>query len=282
MLLDSLDRRLNIKGLTSEPAQKRTEVPFDPNRDISEQEWTLLSRFMREHLESNIPHRDFYSSAANFYQLDPRRWNSLGLNDFFREKAINSYRLPKTGAAFWPPLIARGAQLRIIAPDHIDDLFSYPDSLQGDFKKMRTSFKRNQGMSITVAEEYTIFFGKRDPSVYPDNTYVQLLNLCLADRDNPRRFAKSASRLRIVFPEHFDKLQLGKDDLRGMKKELDGLRPGSRGFMDQDTFLDLARNMYLLAAQEVTVSDKGVQIIPFKEEINLEPTAILLPEQRRF
>ncbi len=94
---------------------------------------------------------------------------------------------------------------------------------------------------------------------------------------NWRDFAVSLSRLRIIFPERFDEIDLNNRDWQGMKEELEISRDRESALR----FFRLAGYMKILAAEKVEITDKGLEITMSEgEDFRQEKKS--RPERRQF
>ena len=261
--------RINIHELTIEEPEKQSELPFDPERDITKQDWEVM-RLCLEHSRKNNTWSDFSAYAARMKILDPTQDLNLdqtawqGMEDEFKKQSFNPQRLT-----------SNAADMKVLDPKRDLNLD------QTAWTKMRRELenwrsKNDWGMFSWQASNMKIIDPKINLKL--DQAAWQGMEKQLEEyrrSNNWTSFFLQASRMKILDPK-ID-LKLDQTAWQGARDELEVDR---RQFMMQG-FDSLAKCMKILVAERVDVTDQGLEITMPKREKPLTSVPPI-PETKQF
>lgn len=291
MVLDTLaETRPNIKRLTLEKPQKQTEILFDPERDISPQDWEAMLKDLSRIKESDGSGvTKYYQFAVDVKLLSPERYKKLEIDDALWEHLKKSFGYAKedaqTPGGGSEELALILSHIKLLFPKKIAELYPNINVLSEDLNIIKNDLSTDsiyikfiEGMPahiITNGESSQIPTMKDawDAMKTELNIQKEMRNL---------EYPISAMELKIMYPIKFRYLKLGTFDWEDIKVKFNRFRnPAIDSNYPWDFFARLAVSVYILAAESVKISDQGLEIIMPKPKEDFQEVTPL-PEQRRF
>ncbi|MDO8618664.1 MAG: hypothetical protein Q7R49_01825 [Candidatus Daviesbacteria bacterium] len=298
-MLESL-QTTNIGALTLPEPQAQIEMPFDPERDISEKAVVEAIRYAREHYteadhtprntllrnvqiifpgwfsdeisEEKIPHETTLYEAAS---LD----NELG-QYVDRIKGNHnpnpSHNLIQDIDNFMEAVITT----KILYPNYGK---AGSKALQ-EFNEVLDKSARVFGKGSTLAEAFAANLLIHEPNVVIEINYLDW-----ADAEGIVRESRSKENLAFVlFPEMAAAMRLARpSSMRdfivtpGEWKKMHQLLKEFRG-NDWESYMSLAASMKVLAAKEVLFTENGLELVMQESQVKLTEEIPSLPETRKF
>ena len=271
--------RINIKDLTlEEPEKKKSELPFDPERDITEEDWkrvreSLLSIRQEEHPEFTYP-----ELVKSVKILFPERVSEFNFDDDFLWRRTKLWS-QRHGL---PSLLDYVFEIKLAFPERISELNL--DKLQEINKHIEVYRQRNDwAMFASAAMKMKILFPERIAELHLDETAWVGMKEELEQLRTPDLwgyFAKRAMAMKILYPEKSSELNLDSHAWEGMKQDLEKCRA-----QEHKTWWHISEQaiaMKILVAEEIKITDKGLEIIMPKEKPVFKEEVPSMPQRRKF
>jgi len=276
MLLErQFGNTINVKGLAIEAPQKEPEVLFDPERDLTEEDWER----MKEYLEINKGRRaNFIHGLKVMVLLAPERKGELPIDDMLREDLLQSFNRAKDVEPN-EVVLFYGELIKLFFPENLPHL----DLNNGIWEKVekyvqeemiRADPSNDSDVSKVLIHmrEFKLLFPRKD---FPEATREKVLAMLkflskdAYDKEEWDRFLYINKNMRIIFPGmplHFD------------KKSIQGMR----GILKSDEHKFKALDLKILAAKEIKITDTGMEIIMPERQPSFEQSVSPLPETKKF
>jgi len=272
--------RLNIKDLTIEEPESREGLPFDPEKEITEEDWGEI----KEELERGRDNADLYEfvkQAAEMKILDPEV--EIRASD---EEKIRMYeKIDEWWKQYGDGLgvFSRASFLKILYPEVNLGL---PKAPWESIKKLLENSRGNSPSNFLSAA-VTIKLCDPNFNIDIDQETKELIEEKLKSEKETDifRFANTAKNLKIIDSD----INLGLDvkTWENLKNELDIIRRDD--YYDHHknpykwrSFCELAVDMKILATEKVEVTDKGLEITMPGENKLIESEASIMPKKRNF
>lgn len=256
--------RVNIHELTIEEPEQQAELPFDVERDITEKDWQKIT----EELENNRYRTWFFAKQAMAVKvLNPNYDLKLDQNDWKRleDELENCKESKEKNKKF--DIINLVMCMKALDPSRKNDMDSKSwdkiDNLLKHDKK-----HKNWWSFLHLASAARIVDQNRDLGI-DEATLLEL------KKERVNDFGSTAMCLRILDPEHF--LNPDTAEWEDMKKKLSECRKKQ----NRNDFIDQAMSMAILAAEEVKVTDKGLEV-KMRKDGSLGGGTPPLPETKKF
>ena len=262
--------RVNIHELTIDEPEKQSELPFDPERDITEEDWQGMEKKLEEYRQPT-KWNCFAEQAMAMKILDPAK--DLKLDQAAWQGMIDSLKSSELKLNFIGEFSTQAMQMKILDPTYDLNLD------QAAWQKMRNWLEKfrqadwreftSQAMAMKILDptmdlklDQAAWQGMRDD-----------LEECRQD-DYFSSFYYQAMRMKILDPKIDLNLNQGI-----WQKMIDELQE-SKQINSAYSFSIRAMQMKILAAEKVEVTDKGLEItMPTPKFISgVSP----LPETKQF
>ena len=180
--------------------------------------------------------------------------------------------------------------LTVESPEREQELMFDPerDITDEDWKELKLRLELNRSNKrwdnfSKYAMTMKIFFPKRAKELKLDDEAWQGIKEDLESSrgQNWDAFSLRAMEMKILFPERAEELDLNEEAWQGMKKEMES-RHGQRSNFFWYGFARQAMEMKILVAEEVCVTDCGLEITMRKKKVKHRKQIPPLPEQRKF
>lgn len=283
--------KINVKSLAIEEPEKKPELTFDPEKEIAKEDWERYKERLNWTRENNV-WREFVHSAADMKLLFPDRISELNLGGTDwqgMKKMLEEFRKPSA--------VARGAfllvaeDMKFLFPQRIKELNITEDIWQENVNWALNLYdQRFGGGSIRwqqfaeSAKNLKMIFPERASELHLDETawrgmmgrLKEFQEKTAKNSSVPEvEFIELAANMRILMPERFNEVsgvvKTRWQEIKSYWEKIQRKPP------------DMTVNMKILAAEEVKITDKGLEIImqkPKKDEFKTETPP--LPEIRKF
>jgi len=267
-----LERRfgnaLNIKDLIIETPQREQDFLFDPERDLTKEDWERMKGKLSEDCG-----QDELFLLSEYMALFPEWKDELGIEGLYPE-------IKKRFEEDWanknvPFIVCMAALIKRIFPGE-GERIHFNDPFWEDIRNYDWNKDDSTKLASFLCQKYMkVIF----PSFDLDHEVEQGAknDVTLAEKDEDwEMFAEQAALLKL-----FSKL--GRRDVS--RKAWDGMKNALARFRDDgeiESFVNLASNMKILAAEEVRATDKGFEIIMQEKKKEFHPPAPSLPEVKNF
>jgi len=257
--------------LQLEHLEQEEKAPhFDPERDISKEDWEKIKEDL-EKMRENKDWRNFSELAKNAVILFPERKKELHLDEEVW-KTLKELWEENPEELNWFYFSSKAITIRSLFPERIDEL----NLGEGVWEKMK------EGLEVwRTNKNWLRFFSQAVGMMFFSPEKTEELNLneeawkaeremleYYQDKNLSKDFGYIYSHLEnikqaiILFPEKVRELGLLNEDIwNEIKGVMEDRRPSDpEGFKNSDIFTRWAVAMKILAAEEVKVTDKGLEI----------------------
>jgi hypothetical protein len=293
MALETFDN-INIQNLALEKPESRVDLPFDPERDITGEDWRKIMKYLNNNLMRNKKLLTDVSSSLlasikllapdkiSPYTLDSRNWGVY-------KKEILESREGK-GATGLTYSFNKERRAKILFPQYFSEIKL--ESLEITDLKNQCSGQKSSLLWQQLAETLVKFkmlapdhFAAdiNTEEMWPDLLRdAQAMRETMNDLDARHRFGWYLANLKLVFPQHARELPLDSQTWRQLRDTLDYYRNESADPNAEVTFASLAKDLKILSAYWASITDKGEVEIIMKAPQEYESTSRELPEQKNF
>ncbi|MDO8618639.1 MAG: hypothetical protein Q7R49_01700 [Candidatus Daviesbacteria bacterium] len=270
-MLDSLGGdNTNIKDLNIEEPAKRVEPsPLDQIlSSLTEEEW--------KGIVGSVSPSDTEAILV-LKILSPKRMeekvNTPGFNIPRHFSQVLKYKEQEV----WSVFAENTAYLKLAFPDKISEL-GVDNQTWGN---MLVNLAANPGGVVERTLRMTYYMYLISPSKAKDLELAENENLFKSTAQFTRKNVGSRwwfAVYKTLFPEKYREIALTKDELKQDYNLMENWRKSERW----SRFLAAAANLRILEADEVKVTEQGMEIIDKAPEVNLESTIPPIPETRKF
>ena len=277
--------RINIKDLTLEEPEKKEGLPFDVERDITEEDWKKLIdtlsgyrvggewyEFGWQAMAMKIIFPDKFSDVA----LDETVWHEM-------KKRLDGWRIESR----WniEGLIWHTCQMKILFPERVGEL----NLNEGLWEGIKIAITRDRLGHLwrALADKLIaakILFPEMISELHFDEFDEEVWREIKKEMDSSRAagnwevFSWRAVALKFFFPKRVQELGLDAKAWQGMEDML----PQYQADDAQRDFAVHAMLMKLLAAEEINITDKGLEIIMQKKDPEFKEETPPMPQARKF
>ena len=290
MVLDRFgeDEHIKIQNLALETEARSPELNFNVADYFDETDLAHLREDLDEAGAAN--NWDGYSKySAQLKLLLPQNESPFKF-DSRQRRAITARISDRARNHDWNLVTARFAELRILFPEHADDIKPLRDSWREMLRALEVIREKDlEAYYDLVLALKIIDSTSLDAKYLDDNIWEGLKNTyddSLVSIDNfTVRYLFLAKAL---FPEKSDELKFNpsiwesmKSSLRAWKNLTNSHRPGQDKLFSWYPALSMAGQMRLIAAGDIRVTDRGFESVPQLKRKSLTP-AHDLPVSRNF
>ncbi|MDO8618689.1 MAG: hypothetical protein Q7R49_01950 [Candidatus Daviesbacteria bacterium] len=294
MILESLTSgEINIGNLNIDEPQRGQEMFFDPEKVITNEDW----EFIKVALYNTVEVRNYLQRAAHLKILFPEREKDLKLEEeniwertgnqivstigSFKETSGNISKI-----SLYHDAVGLMAADCILFPEkarQIKNLYSEIERLavaDGFFNRSLFPLPADQqdqlyaNSAIVSRESLRLLrFNHQEDRKTIWEREIGLVGRLAPIEGNGRVeiFIGSSARFRLTFPDH--PLKISQEMWVEMKKQLNILKPNTW------LFVELACYMKILAAEELRITDQGIDFI---KHPSFQVQSPKLPEMRKF
>ncbi len=297
MALESFER-INITQLSLEQPEHKGET-FNPERDMDQQDRESIKNAL---LDWRLEDSDmFLELAKNAAILDPGLkvkadyFSDDDWDDFERlakDELINLDDLDINALsvhdAFAEHFSEKMMALKIIDPSRVSEL-DIDDNLHDKMVELynfivneseeEDHFKKQLRLAscikILFPQHGSEWDRNTDQGGHEYNIGSVLVRM-LEKGQQWTAFAEASSHMRLLFPEDWKENSVRPEHWQGMRATLAGFRQSDNGY----SYAELAANMKILAAERVTISERGLELIMPNTSLSESPPE--LPQTRNF
>jgi len=267
------DEDIKIHDFSVE-AEEVEKLKFDAESEISGEVWRKLKDSLERCRENSWIGFDEKAFALKI--LFPDRASELGLNDDAWQ-GMNT-KLEKERENNHLNFVEQAMRLKILFPERISelDLDSVQQIIEDELIIWRHS---DREVVIILALSSKIIFPEKTLEFdFDDEDWREIKEKLEDYRDNEQwlLFAQQAMRLKILFPERISELGLDDKTWKIMKDLLKNYCKDKRW----GSITNLAMYLKVLAADEVKVTDQGLELVMRKQDFKQERKP--RPERREF
>lgn len=282
-MLETLDNQ-NVKRMEIESPEKDEGLLFDPEKDVTEDDWTHILETLKEadlHDDMSVP-----ALLQNIKFLFPEKIAALKgyTGNIHTDIGIHADILEKDILEVYP-LMRNIIGLKIIRPDDEDLKRINPglltDALRTEAGVLGGFINIHWGAKTLYPDKYQEIANEFLPTEERWQEMGRELRIML-ENDNEDEFyngVHAAGLLKILFPAEFAKFNVLSDKVwKKMRQILSDSRINRRW----EEFSEIARNMKILFAKEIIINDDEWNVImpePEKEFVEKESA---MPVQRKF
>ena len=286
--------RINIKDLTLEEPEKKKEsgLSFDPERDITEEDWDRMKHEfdkIQEKIQGHI-HTvpDLYGFSVLGYSMKILFTDRLpegNINDFMGEIFAADLKYEPDTGMYSDEFLSFLMHMAILSPQKLrDEMAKYNmgkftisslearliDGRRNDWHK----FSRYAIMVkiIFPKEETGVDFSQEDWRGMKD--WLDQ-NQKMSDL---RTVVKHLVAMKILFPDRFHEIDVEAIIWKSFDKRL----TKERVVYMLPAFAELAAYLKLLAAEEIKITDQGLEVIMQKEKPEFKKETPPMPQTRKF
>ena len=273
---------INIHDLTIEEPEKESELLFDVERDITEQEWQKMKKELADRKRGSL--HTFLEEAMKMKIIFPERADELTLDDEIWNMAKKLPKSTEDKGSFAAILM----ELKVLFPERMEEIELDNRKLESMGKELNR-LKENIIFTQNYSASTFFAFATRMKVVFPEEfdklklldpieDITQSMKGYLKEKRQLKdwqTFLPAAVNFKILYPENVDELNLDTVFWKEIKSEMH--KTHRRGW----EISDFASALKILAAEEVGVTDKGLEVNMRKSD-SAEPQSIELPEQRKF
>lgn len=274
-----ITQEANIKSLALEEPAKEFKGPFSPETEITQEDWRHMVGVLGAH-KINRDWGDFAKMAMNMKILFPERVGDLELNSDLW-KTVKIWTESTISHLNHYPQLGEIAAVKYIFPEEFAQTFpDLKDSIHPSLWEI-VDFRQQCAGYETAYLDLVRIFGQ-DPGLPPPNqqktkTQLEKYRKESDNLDDGLVFASFLEEYKLLFPEDFSNLNLNETDWEKLRNVLEWDRDEKNWF----SFSFSARQMKIIAAEKVTLTDQGYEIIMPPLEIKKSPEE-RLPETRKF
>lgn len=266
--------KIDVKKLALEEPEKKSELPFDPEKKITPDDWQNLKIYL-EKFRNESRWAFFGSLAMEMKILFPERTEELKIDDeAWREMKKSLVRRTQTDDV--AGATREIAALKVLFPERAPSMLKSlgPDKFWVPQKRRLKEYREHRlwDKFLAHAEKMKIIFPERTTKLNIDDATWGNLKESLRTEATDR-FAKKAAFMRVLSPDRFADLKIDKPLFEKSGVMLEEYRRKN----DWLSFLDQAAALKILSAEKVEVTYKGLEItMPKKEQEFKEITPPLL------
>ena len=276
-----MSERINIKDLTLEEPEKKRGLPFDPERDITEEDWEGMKNDTKKDRAEHMWYF-FAKKVMSMNILLPEKMEELDLKNEETWQGMRDYlkKLLKEGSSS-DHLVSYATAMKIIFPERFSEFYVGGEVWEGMKNRLnREREAANWWAFAILALEMKILFPDRS-SEFLDDTAREGMEKLLKKMRSEKiwyNYFQQAMQAKVLFPDRASDLYPDKTAWKEIKEHLMRARTDSRG----ETFLEIAMHMKLLAAEEIKITDQGLEIIMPKENPEFKEETPPMPQTRKF
>ncbi|KKP33210.1 MAG: hypothetical protein A2360_04845 [Candidatus Staskawiczbacteria bacterium RIFOXYB1_FULL_32_11] len=266
---------LNIHELAIEEPEKKSEVFFDFEKEITEEDWGEMEKNMQRLLDdanyNNVPW-----VAMNMKIIRPDYEPKFDWRVMQKITAdINIQR--ELGE--WRDFFSLAMEMKFVDPNYNSSI-AFPELLGIKRELEKCKNKQNWDNFSAIAMQIKIIdpincsdFLGLDSNVW-DSMFRSLKNY--KDNNMWNEFVNQATHMKVIDPK-ID-LDISESDWDNIRKKINFERNLGRGI----SFSNLVARVKILAAEKLEVTDKGLEITMPKQSVGLQRETPAIPEQKQF
>ena len=279
--------RIKIQNLSTETPEKRSGGIFEPERDLTEEDWQWLEDTL---IGKNDSFNYLTHLSALYYAklLSPQRFEDFRTDPVVFETALKTHFETMNKHRDMSDFFKYAVNLKMGDPEMFKELEigeEAEDNMISSLKKLIHSSSFWEQYARDVKNFLIVSPGQKTEigfNEYVKGKIAEELNRLRSDGSKVSsfdNFVELAASCRIAFPEIFSKINLNEYFFEKGRNRLNNLR-SPRNLHLGPNFYKLALDLMILSAEEVKITKKGLKItMPIKDYIKDKTS---LPEARKF
>ena len=274
--------RINIKDLTIEEPERKKGLLFDAEKEITDEDWEELKNTfsgMRER-EGSL---NLMNHAMAMKILSSERVKELrfGEEDWTNSKFL--YEIHRARGSHTESFDSLAIAMRVVFPERASEL-RLDETLWESYKRTIEQYKLEENwLSFhALAVRAKILFPKKfGEEITLDRKSLEELKkafIWYREDNNWDSFIRRTFQAKILYPESLEEFNIDDATWKNMKKKLQESRKG-KYWID---FAEYAMFLKLLAAEEIKITNKGLEVIMQKEEAEFKEETPPMPQTRKF
>lgn len=282
---------INIKDLVIEEPTRHAELPFDPERDLTKEDWQEIELEFEKDCRWNTGNSQS-ALKSGFYlkALSPQRFE--GLRSYLNQrKILSDYNaqdyIGHDGYRHWRTFYT--AYIKTLFPN-----LPKTDIKEVDINSVNEFINRNfdpSGYLLSNEERLykKILFPKESVEYSEQEWNLLVRDLKLRINLNGGSIISEAVRMRMADPAKFKRLEHYLPKLIELARtELENTRirvyqyPIGHPWRLGHSLLNSAFNLFVLTAEDVQVTEEGLKVKKGKPKFSTDDSTAALPEVRRF
>lgn len=305
--------RINIKDLVIEEPQKGSVLNFDPEWDISAKYWNGIFNYL-EWAKERKNWAEYLELARHVALLSPQRINQLTIDqetsDEMADRLKEEMKISnRTIIRFIDgmELFEVLSTLDLLYPDIHQTIMESIEELPVRWEVLGIDIEKNKNVLLydksTFKKTNDFYLGEvltagaisrmyslqdfEDPvlgfrKLFDQDLWKETEEYFhnIESQKNFFEYAKIAASSRIIYPQEFSSLKLSKAFWDKAYSEIRDTQYVS--ILNTNNYFEFALYMKILAAEEVRVTDQGINIVMHKPKDTFSEVKSKLPEIRRF
>lgn len=270
------DRSINVMHIALEPLRPRDTLPFDPDRDITESDWRKVRHCLKnERATIDLQNLDgdvtiYAAHLASAMITSPARFRDLADDEIFQlSRRYQDFLFPQ-------PDIYRIVLNKIAFAKTREELGIDQDKLEKIIEECNQRRKRSLFLE-TVAGAVII-----EPAILARLTHDESdwnwaqIEITQGSHDPVLLAISNLANAKIIFPQKIAGFLTPRNWNRWLQ-ELQIFRQHGAW----ESFIALARRLSILAAREVKITERGLELVFDRSQPFTQPT-IPMPPQKKF
>lgn len=268
--------RINIHELTIEDPEAQSELPFDPERDISAEDWAGMQDWLKTHCDDD---NALMVHAVAMEIVFPGRTNDADVAKRIWKYGIERLKNDKKDGGAWSDFCTCAYDMKILFPDKSREFGLDEEAWQGvkhelnecrKYKLWESFFKRAEAIKALFPE-------KVDEICLDEEALNGIVEVTRKlDVNDIVGVAYKAMHIKMVSPESMGKIAFSQKDWQGLFDWLEKQRSVKIWF----SFASQAAAMKILAAEEVKLTGNGLEINMRKPKLDSGVPPV--PETKKF
>ncbi len=278
MTVADLEQYINIKDLILDQPRSESDLPFDPKKEISEEDIARLELKIKTYQQG----RSWWKAAemlVSMQMLFSERNQEAFLSAEQMAGQTRLYeRLTKIGAYY--TLIAPAADFKLLFPDQFGSLNVTSMEADAMYRSLGGYYSNKEWSNYaSLATSLLILFPDLKAKLRLDDNLWRGVNEDLEHNldAEPYFYAEKCKNLKILYPDKG--LAIPPEAWDRMEQRLQLYRDST----DPEAlryFANLASWMKILTTKEVKITDRGLELV--MPEPHVDSTSQAVPETRRF
>lgn len=248
--------RVKAVDIVSRPETDQDDIPFNPERDITEQDWQDMKRQL-EYYSQETEYQDFFELAMYMAVLFPEKRHELNIDEGTWEGMKGELEQEQRWHGYQVNFPELAVRMNLLSPERRGELKLDDAAWKGMKEKLDLLYRNSSWIIYSPdAVEMCLLFPERRHELNIDDTVWAGLKGELERRrgiQNWYGFSHIASDMVLLFPERRQELDIDRTNWQMMKRDLEASRQDSNWLF----FSDLAMHMSIIAADKAEITEDG-------------------------
>lgn len=294
-------KRINIHELAIEEPQKESELPFDPERDITDRDLEVVERVLEKYLDPDYINKEGLFTvgvalatlenvkifALKKFQeiLESKRTELEYAWNVCKEKIEKNINDPDRRPE-WFAVIGTAVSMMEVFPERKSEL-GLDEKIWSGMKGHLSFLEENEDWDnfVRQAQAIMILFPQKNEwinTTVEDNFSIIYELLKRSKREKEWvTYITIANAIKVICPEKMKYLTLDTEDWKSIVDILDDDRSRYDTLRENNDFSWHAGCITVLAAKDVRITDHGLEVI-FDKSKDISGNTPSLPETKKF